>query len=256
MSVTGYKNPLFLINLDYLKKAGDVNSPDVGFIANNLTGSRSSVTSDEYIIGLQFTPNNIEYKPESNFAAIKTQGRNNPFYHYTGSEDTVTFDIEWLADQADISRTLMRARLLESWTKADGDLGRPPVVKIDWAGNMFADATWFLVSAQYTMRNFMRVYSHNIYPGEQITKERADDVASRATYGVGTSKRVFYPTAAKRSTRTPIEKTTGSPALSAMASPELIVEQDMYPRIIKQNLIFKRIWDENPDYKTIISPTW
>lgn len=256
MAVTGFKNPISLINLDYLKKSGGIDNA-YAFFATGLSGSRETVSSEEYIVQLQFTPASMDYAPDSNFAAIKTQGRNNPFYHYTGSEDTLSFDIEWLADEENISKTLMRARLLESWTKSDGDLGRPPVVSIDWAGNMFADATWFLVNAKYTLSRFLRVYAHNIY-GESRPKSRDEllELASTATYGTGSSKRVFYPTKAKRTTRTPIDSVDGSPALSAMSKPELVSEQDMYPRIIKQSLVFKRIWDENPNYTTIISPTW
>lgn len=44
---------------------------------------------------IQNRPDRLRVEPNATWAAVKSMGRNNPFYFYTGGEDTITFDISW-----------------------------------------------------------------------------------------------------------------------------------------------------------------
>src|SRR5688500_14575029 len=44
---------------------------------------------------IQTVPIEMQVTPTANWATIPSIGRNNPFYHYTGGEDTLTFQLDW-----------------------------------------------------------------------------------------------------------------------------------------------------------------
>lgn len=106
---------------------------------------------------LQHRPPTIQMNAESQISAVPTLGRNNPFYHYSGSEDILTFDISWYATTKSRRDVLYKCRWLESLTKADGYNTAPHRVKIVWGEDnlMFNDQVWILVSAPYVLTNFI-----------------------------------------------------------------------------------------------------
>jgi hypothetical protein len=120
----------------------------------------------QYIV-LQNRPDKIEFKGETTWASIKSMGRNTPMYHYTGSEDTVQFNISWYCDDPDNpEEVLTKCRLLESWTKSDGYSKAPPILFIEWGnsgmfGSKDSDTTqkYILISATYTLMNFNYGYA-------------------------------------------------------------------------------------------------
>lgn len=108
---------------------------------------------------LQNRPSQLDFRGETSWAAIKSMGRNTPMYHYTGSEDTVQFNISWFCnDPNNYEEVIAKCRLLESWSKSDGYAAGPPVLRIDWGGEegsgLFKDTTFILHSATYTLMNF------------------------------------------------------------------------------------------------------
>lgn len=108
-------------------------------------------------IVLQNRPSQVDFRGETSWATIKSMGRNNPMYHYTGSEDTIQFNISWFCnDPNNYEEVVTKCRLLESWTKSDGYTSGPPVLIIDWGGNdgLFKGAYFILTSATYTLSNF------------------------------------------------------------------------------------------------------
>lgn len=102
---------------------------------------------------------NVEMNPEASWAVVKSMGRNNPFYMFTGSEDTISFEISWRTLQDNREDVLNKCRLLESWTKADGYDAAPPVLGISWgSSNIFAGDHFILKSAPYKPNSFQNSY--------------------------------------------------------------------------------------------------
>lgn len=107
-------------------------------------------------ITLQNRPDELRVDPKSAWATVASMGRNNPFYLYTGGEDTISFDISWfVSDPTRRDEVVAKCRLLESWTKADGYNAAPPVLLIKWGGSgIFNNDNFILESAPYTLTHF------------------------------------------------------------------------------------------------------
>lgn len=121
-------------------------------------------------LAIQTIPKDVEYKIDSNFEAIASPGRNNPIYHYTGSEDTITMELDWYSDGDDINRTkvIESCRWLEGHTKANGYNNAPSPVLLIWGSSLFSKSsgamgeTWLIVDASYRMGPFSR--PHDLLP--------------------------------------------------------------------------------------------
>lgn len=121
----------------------------------NLDFTKSSFKSYDYI-QLPFIPNEVQVTPESTFVSIKSPGRNNPFYQYAGSEDTVEFSIDWYAFDEKRESVINSCRWIESLSKADGYVGSPPRVIIKFGKeNILFDGFQFIIyKAPYILKNF------------------------------------------------------------------------------------------------------
>ena len=119
----------------------------------------SPFTSPYMSIILQCRPDEIQITPHSTWAAVTSMGRNDPFRMYTGSEDTLTFDINWYCnDPNNRGEVVTKCRLLESWTKADGYVSAPPVLQLIWGqSDLFKDTYWILESASYKLTHFQNL---------------------------------------------------------------------------------------------------
>lgn len=111
-------------------------------------------------ITLPFVPRDLSYEPTSKFVGIATMGRNNPHYHFTGSEDTLQFDIDWFSNQDDRKDVINNCRWIEALTKGDGYEEPPHRVKLVWSVSdlLFADTQWLVVAAPYTLSDFVKAY--------------------------------------------------------------------------------------------------
>jgi hypothetical protein len=109
---------------------------------------------------LPFVPRDLSYEPSSKFVGIATMGRNNPHYHFTGSEDTLQFDIDWFSNQADRKDVINNCRWVEALTKADAYTEAPHRVKLVWGSQdlLFANSIWIVVAAPYTLSDFVKGY--------------------------------------------------------------------------------------------------
>lgn len=134
-------------NLESLKKTGKDSNQ---IILYNLTSKPY-----EYIV-IQNRPNQLEFRGETSWAAIKSMGRNTPMYHFTGAEDTVQFNITWYCNDPDhLDEVVNKCRFLEAWTKANGYQASPPVIRIQWGNSsIFEGQLFILTSATYTLSNF------------------------------------------------------------------------------------------------------
>lgn len=101
---------------------------------------------------LQTVPQEVEYTPNSKFVALASAGRNNPLYHYTGSEDIIKFSISWYSNEETRRDVIKSCRWLESMSKGDGDKGIHPVLLL-MGTSLFNDNTqWLIQSAPYSMK--------------------------------------------------------------------------------------------------------
>jgi hypothetical protein len=121
-------------------------------------------------LSIQGVPRELDYKPQSSFEAIQSPGRNNPFYHFTGSEDSITMELDWYSDGKDLSRikVIESCRWLEAHTKNDGyEQAFSPVLLI-WGSSLFDQVksnnseSWIIVDASYKLGPFSR--PHDMMP--------------------------------------------------------------------------------------------
>lgn len=111
-------------------------------------------------VEIQGKPSEVEVVPDSNWATVKSIGRNNPFMIYTGGEDTITIDVSWFSTQKDRKDVINKCKLLESWSRSDGYTASPPVLHISWgSSNLFKGQTFVLTSAKYSLSNFQNSYN-------------------------------------------------------------------------------------------------
>ena len=103
-------------------------------------------------------PKELQWNSESTFAAIKPIGRNNAFYHYTGAEDKLEFEIDWFSSTWDRQEVIRKCRIVESLTKSDGYKSPPHRVLLNWSGSgaLFNEIYFIVIAAPYRMTQFIK----------------------------------------------------------------------------------------------------
>jgi len=111
-------------------------------------------------VSLDFIPTSLTVSPSSMLAPIRILGANNSTFHFGGSDDTVTFKIDWYGYIKE--PVIKKCRFIESLCKADGWTSGPPEVRIDWGnGRMFEHHNFIVTKAPYTMKTFVPYKSTN-----------------------------------------------------------------------------------------------
>jgi len=107
---------------------------------------------------LPFVPRELSYEASSKFIGIATMGRNNPYYQFTGSEDTLQFDIDWFAQTDNRQDVINSCRWVEALTKSNGYIENPHRVKLVWGQDdlLWSDYIWVVVAAPYTLSEFVK----------------------------------------------------------------------------------------------------
>ena len=108
------------------------------------------------IIKLPFVPKELNYNSESSYVAIKPIGRNNPYYHYTGSEDLLQFEIDWHSFNQDRKDVIQNCRKIEALSKGDGSYKSPSRIMLKWGkiNLLFRDHIFIILKAPYKMTLF------------------------------------------------------------------------------------------------------
>lgn len=109
---------------------------------------------------LPFIPDNLSYNISSTFVGIASFGRNNPYYHYAGSEDSLSFTIDWFSLKNSREDVIFYCRWLEALTKADAYDETPHRIKLSWGNDnlLFDNSTWIVESASYELSQFINAY--------------------------------------------------------------------------------------------------
>jgi hypothetical protein len=118
-------------------------------------------------ITLPFVPGDLSYDGSSKFVGIATMGRNTPFYHFTGSEDTVQFNIDWFAKDLDRKDVINSCRWVEALSKSNGYTEPPHRVKLVWGEDdlLFQGDIWLVVEANYVLTDFVQGYRDRFVNG-------------------------------------------------------------------------------------------
>ena len=122
---------------------------------NNRISIINTSVSPYIAIQIQGMPTEVEVNPETTWAVIKSPGKNGAFYNYIGSEDSITLEISWYATHESREDVITKCKLLESWSKANGDFSSPPRLEIAWGSSgIFESQKFNLQSARYKLSNF------------------------------------------------------------------------------------------------------
>ena len=82
---------------------------------------------------LQTYPEKVSFQGESTWAVINSMGRNTPMYHFTGAESIIQLNISWYCDDpANPADVIAKCKLLEAWSKGNGYISAPPILKLNW----------------------------------------------------------------------------------------------------------------------------
>lgn len=193
-----------------------------------------NVSTDPYIcLTLQNRPPEIDIDPQPIWVEVRSMARNTPFMMYTGSTDTIQFDISWYSNQPNKRNDVItKCKLLETWSKSNGYYSAPPILKIKWGSSeIFRDYYFVLYSAKYTLSNFQ--------------DSCVNDVNSGFVYdNNGIALEYNRPTSQGRATGDNLEGNLQYRDLG------------LYPATAVQHLIFKRVSDTNITHNMILNPNW
>lgn len=105
---------------------------------------------------LQTYPEKVSFQGESTWAVINSMGRNTPMYHFTGAESIIQLNISWYCDDpANPADVLAKCKLLEAWSKGNGYISAPPILKLNWGDSeLFKDELFILTAATYELSNW------------------------------------------------------------------------------------------------------
>lgn len=122
----------------------------------NIPGSRYDKSYSTLI--LPTVPRELNYDSSPQWATIASIGRNAPFYNYSGSEDTLTFEIDWYSREDKRDDVIYACRWMEAMSKSDGYDGDPHRLVIEWGkgGELFKDDVWIVHKAAYRLTQFQK----------------------------------------------------------------------------------------------------
>lgn len=92
---------------------------------------------------IQFMPNTINYNRSNDLNPFQVVGRNNPFYNYTGGNDTLNFKLDLYASDEEFKTVIQKINWLKSISiNKSSNKGFTPVTII--FGDLFENDTWLL----------------------------------------------------------------------------------------------------------------
>lgn len=140
-----YLDSIYLVDIDFKPNSVD---PQTGL----------STTKYYDTLRLNTVPMELNYDPDPQWATIASIGRNAPFYHYTGSEDTLSFQIDWFSKEDHRKDVIYACRWLESLSKSNSYKEDPHRIMIMWgkANELFLKSLWIVHKASYKLSQFQR----------------------------------------------------------------------------------------------------
>lgn len=142
MALEGIKDNCYFIDLD----AEDVNEAKLAF---------------------QFVPKAFERNRSVNIDSVAIVGRNVPSYHYTGGETTISFELDFFAEEQSRQDVMRRCNWLEALTYNEGRLVYPHRVVVSF-GKMFRNQVWVVKACSTTYSNFHK--AHGFLPQQAYVR--------------------------------------------------------------------------------------
>lgn len=127
---------------------------------------------------IQTVPLEMSVDPVANWATIPSIGRNNPFYHYTGGEDEITFTLDWYSVQDNNYDVIRKCRWVESLSRSDAYFKEPPRILLIY-GRLFKFDTWIIKKAPYRLSLFNK--HRDMYPRQAYQELTLAKVTDRNT---------------------------------------------------------------------------
>ncbi len=103
-------------------------------------------------LDIQFMPKELATDRTANFADIAIVGRNNPLHHYTGGDNSLSFEFDFYSETENREDVIEKCRLLESWSMNDGDTP-PEQIRLTFGRLFKADEIWIIkkVAVRYSL---------------------------------------------------------------------------------------------------------
>jgi len=115
----------------------------------------------------QFIPKAFERNRAVNMDSVAIVGKNVPSYHYTGGETTLSFELDFFAEEISRNDVMRRCNWLESLTYNEGRLVYPHRVVLSF-GKMFRNQVWVVKSCSTTYDNFNK--KHGFLPQQAYVR--------------------------------------------------------------------------------------
>ena len=112
-------------------------------------GIYDTITRD--LISFYYVPESFKYSIDTSLVVIHAVGQNNPIYHFSGSSDELSFQIDWFSHQDSRQDVLIKCKKLEALAKRDGSGNPQHKVKLIWGNTVWAEANWIIHEASYTL---------------------------------------------------------------------------------------------------------
>ncbi len=116
---------------------------------------------------IQNLPSVMSFDPGIKIVSMSSPGRNNPFQHYTGAEDTLDFELSYYAQEENRQDVIKKCKWVEAMAKNDAYTGKPKLIGIFWTspdesaedgggglGAFLEEATWLIKAAPYEVSLF------------------------------------------------------------------------------------------------------
>jgi hypothetical protein len=109
-------------------------------------------------LDIQFVPKQLLKTRSPNIADIQVIGRNNPLHHYTGGKTTLTFELDFLAEEESREDVIRKCSWLESLAHNDGYEQPPERIRLTF-GKMFSVTdVWVVKSVSVRYERFDAAY--------------------------------------------------------------------------------------------------
>ncbi len=121
------------------------------------------MTNPSNRIEIQNVPLQLSFDSATSLIAVASPGRNNPFYFYTGAEDTLEFELSWYSKEENREDVIRKCKWLEGMAKNDGYSKGIRHLGLEWtsgdggfptSGNLFQFSTWLVAGAPFDAKLF------------------------------------------------------------------------------------------------------
>lgn len=112
-------------------------------------------------IQLGFVPKELKIELDNQLSSMGGIGRSHPLYQFTGSEESLEFEIDWYSTDVNRKDVISKCRWLSSISRNDFSargkmISSPHRIKLIWGSDnfLFKDYIWVIEKAHYDLSQF------------------------------------------------------------------------------------------------------